>query len=395
MKRPLRWAVGLLAVLLLTALLGRALLARRAERDRALQAAAAPAAAIELSPVDVAQATLADLTRSVDVSGGLKAVRSAVVKAKVAAEVREVAVREGDAVQAGQLLGRLDDTEYRFRLNQAEQQAASARAQREIARRALENNRALVDQGFISKNALDTSVSTAAGNEALLQAAAAAVDLARKALRDTEIRAPIAGIVSQRAVQVGERVAVDARLVEIVDLSQIELEAAVPPEEMGGIAVGAAARLRVDGIAAPVSARVARINPSTQAGTRAVIVYLAVDPVPGLRQGLYARGSIELERRRALVVPASAVRIDRALPYVPVVAGGRVVQRTVGLGVRGNAGFAGRPAEPAVEIVDGLAAGETVLRGTVGALREGTPVRLADAASAGVAAAAASATPAR
>ena len=375
MKRRLKWIVFAAAVLLLGALVARTVIARKSEQARIAKAAPSPMA-IDLLPGDVVQAVATDLTRTLDVSGGLKAVRSALVKARVAAEVREIGVREGDTVRAGQLLGRLDDTEYRFRLRQAEQQQASAQAQLQIARRALENNRALVDQGFISKNALDTSISTAAGNEAGVLAAAAAADLARKALRDTEIRAPIAGMVAQRAVQVGERVSVDARLVEIVDLSQLELEAALAPENMAGVTIGAIASLQVDGVAAPASARLVRINPSTQAGTRAITAYLAVDPLPGLRQGLFARGSIEIERRRALAVPASAVRVDQARPYVLVVAGGQVANRLVTLGDRGNASFAAQAGEQAFEIKAGLAAGELVLRGTVGALRDGTAVRL-------------------
>ncbi len=376
MTRRLRWTLLALAALLLAGLVGRAWLARKADRARAAQAVPA-VLAVELAPGDVVAATLVELTQAVEVSGGLKAVRSAVVKARVAAEVREVAVREGDTVQAGQLVARLDDTEYRFRLRQAEQQAASARAQMQLAQRTLDNNRALVEQGFISKNALDTSAFNSAAAEAGLQAAEAAADLARKAQRDTEVRAPIAGVVAQRAVQVGERVSVDARLLEIVDLSRIELEAAVTPEDLGSVTVGAAARLHVDGVEAPVTARVARINPSTQTGTRAVVVYLALDPAPGLRQGLFARGEIETGRRRALAVPRSAVRVDQARPYALAVAGGRAQRRPVTTGATGSASFGGLPAEPATEIASGLAAGELVLRGRIGTLRDGTPVRLA------------------
>ncbi|HSN31567.1 MAG TPA: efflux RND transporter periplasmic adaptor subunit, partial [Ideonella sp.] len=190
-----------------------------------------------------------------------------------------------------------------------------------------------------------------------------------------EIRAPLAGLVSQRLVQPGERVAVDAKLLEIVDLSRIELEAAIAPEDVGSVQIGNRARLAVDGLAAPVTARVARINPSTQPGTRAVMAYLAVDPAPGLRQGLFARGTIDVERRSALVVPVSTVRVDQAQPYVLAVADGRTVARTVTLGARGQARF-GDASEAAVEVTSGLAAGDIVLRAAVGNLREGTRVRL-------------------
>jgi RND family efflux transporter MFP subunit len=305
-------------------------------------------------------------------------VDSAIVKARVAAVVQELTVREGDTVRLGQLLGRLDATEYTWRLRQAEQQAAAAKAQLDLAERTLSNNRALVAQGFISKNALDTSVINAEGARASLLSAQATAEVARKSLRDAEIRAPLGGIVSQRFVQPGERVAPDARLLEIVDLSRIELEAAVSPEDVGSVRVGGKARLQVDGLSQPVPAKVARINPSTQSGTRAVTVYLALDAQPGLRQGLFARGVIESERREALAIPAFAVRIDQARPYVFVVTDGRIAQREVTLGARGDASFDGLR-EQAVEVTRGLAPGDLLLRGRVGNLRDGTRVRLAAA----------------
>jgi hypothetical protein len=108
------------------------------------------------------------------------------------------------------------------------------------------------------------------------------------------------------------------------------------------------------------------------------MVYLALAPQPGLRQGLFARGSIEAQRRRSLVVPLSAVRVDQAQPYVLEVVSGKVVQRGVTLGLRGDAEFDGR-LESAVEIVKGLADGATVLRGSAGMVRDGTAVRLGTA----------------
>jgi RND family efflux transporter MFP subunit len=386
MKRALKWIVPVLVVLVLGAFVARALLARKAEKAQAATPAAA--LAIDLAPSDVLVVRPLELVRTLDISGGLKAVESAVVKARVAAEVKEISVREGDRVKAGQLLGRLDATEFTLRLRQAEQQAASAKSQLDIAERALTNNKALVEQGFISLNALDTSVMSAAGARSSLQAAQAAADLARKSVADCEIRAPLSGIVSQRFVQPGERVPVDTRLLEIVDLSRIELEAAVSPDDVGSVQVGSQARLQVDGLAQPVAARVVRINPSTQAGTRSVLIYLALDPQPGLRQGLFARGAIELQRKTALAVPASAVRVDQARPYVLVVEGNKAVQRAVTLGTRGDATF-GTATEAAIEIASGLAAGEAVLRGSVGTVRDGTPVHVVAPGSAASAASAA------
>ncbi len=332
-------------------------------------------------PADTLVARPREIVRTLAVSGGLKAVDSAVVKARVAAEVRRLDVREGDTVRAGQVIGQLDTTEFDWRLRQAEQTAASARAQLDIARRTLTNNRALVAQGFISATGLETSVSNEAAALASWQAAVAAVELTRKALGDARLVAPIGGQVSQRLVQPGERVPVDARLVEIVDLSRLELEAAVAPEDVVDVRVGQPVRLQVDGIAEPVDGRVARINPSTQAGTRAVMVYVAVPGQPALRQGLFAQGRVDLQRRRALAVPVSCVRVDASRPSVIEVVDGRALQRAVVLGARGDATFDERT-EPAVEIVSGIAEGATLLRATAGLVRDGTPVQVARAASA-------------
>lgn len=383
-KRWLKWLIAAIVLLALGGVVAKKLQARKLERSAAAASSSKAVQSFDLSPADVVVASPQELVRTLSVSGGLKAVNSGFIKAKVAAEVKALTVREGDTVKAGQVIGQLDTSELELRLRQAEQTAASSRAQLNIAQRALENNRALVAQGFISPTGLETSVSNEAAAQASYGAAVAAVDLTRKSLADARLVAPISGQISQRLVQVGERVSIDARIVEVVDLSRIELEAAMAPEDVVDVKVGQVARLMVDGFADPMPATVARINPSTQAGTRAVMVYLALAPHPGLRQGLFAKGNIELQRRSALVAPVSAVRIDQAKPYVLAVVDGKVVQKTVTLGARGEVTLgAGR--ESVVELSDGLAAGSTLLRGTVGQLREGTPVSVSTAAAASAA----------
>jgi RND family efflux transporter MFP subunit len=379
MKRHLKWIIPLLVLAVIGALVLRSLNARRAE-----QAAAAPSArstlSLDLAPGDVVVARTVPLGRTLEVSGGLKAVNSALIKAKVAAELRTLTVREGDRVKAGQVLGQLDTTELDWRLRQAEQTASSARAQLDIAKRALENNRALVAQGFISPTGLETSVSNEAAAQANHQAAVAAVELARKAHADSTLVAPISGLVAQRLAQPGERVAVDARIVEIVDLSRLELEAAVAPEDVVALAVGQTASLQVDGLAEPVAAHIARINPSAQTGSRSVLVYLAIDAQPSLRQGLFARGRIAVSQSHVLAVPLAAVRTDLSQPYVLQVQEGKAMLKTVTLGARGD--VAG---QPWVAVSAGISDGAMVLTGTAGSVRDGTPVRLVGPAAASAA----------
>ena len=375
MKPWMRWTLPVVAL----AVLGT--VGWRIQSGRAAATAAATAASaavveprLELGAADVLTVQRQALTRSLEVSGSLKAVNSAFVKARVAAEIKTLTVREGDTVRAGQVLGQLDATEFDWRLRQAEQQAGAARAQLEIAQRQFTNNQALVAQGFISPTALESSASAETGAQATLQAALAGVELARKARADAVLTAPIAGLVAQRLAQPGERVAVDARILEIVDLSRLELEAAVAPQDLATLRVGGVARLSVDGLDTPLSATVARINPSAQAGSRTVTAYLAVANHPSLRNGLFARGAIALDQHQVLSLPLSAVRTDQAQPYALRVTNGRAEARTVQLGARGQVGGV-----DSVEITGGLAAGDLVLAASAGQVPTGVRLTLAPA----------------
>ena len=228
MKRWWKWIVAALVVALLAGVALRALSVRRAQQQAQAEAAAAKTAlVVELAATDFVEAKVRDLAIGLPVTGALKAVTSAFVKARVPGELQGLTVREGDAVKGGQVIARIESTEFQARLRQAEDQANAAKAQVDIAQRQFDNNQALMEKGFISKTALDTSAATLAGAKSSYQAAAAAADVARKTLDDTVLKAPIAGIVSQRLAQPGERVPVDARIIEIVDLSRLELEAAI------------------------------------------------------------------------------------------------------------------------------------------------------------------------
>jgi RND family efflux transporter MFP subunit len=371
-----RWIVIGIVVLALLGGVIRALSNKRAQQA----AAAAPATTVtqvELADTDVLKAELRDITQGLPVSGTVKAVNYAVIKARVAGELKEVVAREGDAVKAGDVLARIDPTEYQRRWQQAAETASAAKSQMEIAQRAWDSNKALVDQGFISKAAMDNSMASYQGAIATQKAAIAGADVARKALDDATLRAPFAGIVSGRAAQVGERVGVDAKIMELVDLNQLEVEVPLSPSESMDVRVGQVASLQVEDRKETISAKVKRISPSAQTGSRSVLIYLVVDKAEGLRHGLFAKGILGLGKSQVLAVPLSAVRTDRAQPYVQVVepVGDQlqVAHKTVTLGLRGM--DLAQPESETMVGITGLAEGSTVLKSNVGALREGMVVK--------------------
>ena len=377
MKRGLKWGIAVLVVVLVAGGVFRAIGARKAQSAAA--ATAAPSeTVVQLAAADVVKVARRELAQTLAVSGTLRAVDSAAVKARVAGELTGLTVREGDPVTAGQIIGRIEPTEYESRLRQAQEQADSANAQAEVAQRAYDNNKALVEQGFISKTALDTSQSNLNAARSTHRAALAAVEVTRKSLNDTVLRSPIAGQVAQRLVQSGERVAIDARIIEVVDLHNIEVEATLAAADSIAVRVGQRATLQIEGSGLDaagadrtVGATVLRVNPSAQAGSRSVLVYLRLDRATGFRQGLFAQGRIDVGRSAALAVPLSAVRIDKPVPYVQVVDDGRIVHRAVQPGLRGQVDG------QTLVAVTGVDDGTLVVAGTVGPLRDGTAVRLA------------------
>jgi membrane fusion protein, multidrug efflux system len=368
MKKYWKWLLALFIVAVIAAAVLRTANARKAEQAKAT--AAKPETVIELLASDVSTAKIRELSEGLPVSGALKASNSAIVKARVGGELQGLTVREGDTVKAGQIIARVDAAEYQARVTQAQRTADAAKSQIAIAQRTYDNNKALVNQGFISGTALDTSVASLESAKSSHASALAAVDIARKSLDDTVLKAPIAGVVSQRLAQPGERVGIDARIIEIIDISRLELEAPLAAADSVDVRVGQAATLRFEGREGSVQAVVSRINPSAVAGSRSVLVYLSVAATTGLRQGLFAQGTLDTAKVQTLSVPLAAVRTDKPSPYVQVVQADMIVHQTVELGARGDAQGLTMVA------VSKVAAGAVVTLGSAGPLREGTKVKL-------------------
>ncbi len=371
----IKWAAGLVVVALLAAGLAKVLSSRKAQQAALNSSQQADIKPLELNASDVVKVQTLTLQEGVAISGSLKAINSAVVKARVAGELQGLTVREGDTVAQGQVLGRIDPTEFQARLRQAKEQAQTAQSQVDIAQRQYDNNKALVDQGFISRTALESSSSSLMGAQASYKAAVAAVDLAQKTLDDGVLRAPLSGVVSARLAQPGERLAIDARVIEIVDLQQLELEATLSAADALLARVGQTAKLNIEGTPNAVTAKVVRINPSTLSGSRSVLTYLSVAPAPGLRQGLFAQGQLTTGQASGLAVPLDAVRTDKPQTYVQTIDKGVVVHQAVTTGVRGTVNGEGLT-YTLLPGAAGLEEGSLVIRAEVGSLRAGTTVSL-------------------
>jgi membrane fusion protein, multidrug efflux system len=311
------------------------------------------------------------LDQTLPLTGSLMPLTEATVKAKVAGELVAVTAREGESVKQGQVLARIDLTEVQARVAAREADMQAAKAQLVWAEKNRGQQKAMLDKGFISQSAFDSIQSNYDVAAAKLRAAEADLVMARKSLGDAVLTAPFAGIVSLRHAQPGERVALDAKVVSVVDLSRLQLEAAVPPGAIGQVKIGQALNFRVEGFGErEFAGRIERINPSATVGSRSISVYAVIDNREGLlRGGMFAQGALTLSRiDGALAVPASAVREEIGQTFVYAIDDGMVKKKSVKVGPPDAAGR--------VQVLAGLAAGDRIVRVNLGSLREGVAARL-------------------
>ena len=365
MKRAIRYA--LVGAVILAAVGGFA--AVRVKRAEQKPAAAQPVA--EFLQNDLYIVEPGSLEQWLPLTGSLAPLNEATVKAKVAGELVEVTVREGESVRQGQMLARIDLTEVAARVAAREADVAAAKALLVWTEKNRNQQKALLEKSFISQNAFDNVQSNYEVAAAKLRAAEAELVVARKSQGDAVLVAPFSGIVSLRHAQPGERVALDAKVVSIVDLSRLQLEASVPPAAIGQVRVGQTMNFRVEGFGErEFAGRIERINPAATAGSRSISVYAVIDNREGLlRGGMFAQGALTLSRiDNALSAPASAVREETGQTFVYAIEGGVIRRKNVKVGAPG--------ADGRVQVLEGLAAGDRIVRVNLGSLREGVAARV-------------------
>jgi RND family efflux transporter MFP subunit len=388
-----RRVVGALVALLVAGALGGTVAYRLAKKGGGGDGKAKAPVTLEFAAADLTRVETRPLARWLPLSGALQPVNQATVKAKVSGDVKQIAVREGEAVKAGQFLARIDTADLEARLIEKTGALEAAKAQLALAEKTRASNQALLKQNFISQNAYDNSESSLNVSKGTVKSAEAQVQLAQNALKDAIVSSPLAGTVARRHVQPGEKVAFDSPLVTVVDLARMELQAAVPAVDVPELAIGMPVDLAIDGFGdRRFSGRIERINPATEAGTRAILVYVGIpNPDQTLRGGMFATGRIALSAGTPVAtLPATAVRTEAGQSYVWTLEDGKVARRSVVTGMRDDT--AGR-----IEIRTALPDGVPVLGARFDNLKDGVPAIVKAPAPAGAPATvpAAAAAPAR
>jgi len=276
----------------------------------------------------------------------------------------------GQRVKRGAMLATLDDVAVRDAFLSARSAVRTAESSLELARRNAERAERLSQAGAIAERDLESARWNATNAEGTLADARARLASAGEQLEDTRVRAPFDGVVSERQVDAGDVVQVGAALFTIVDPRSLRLEAAVPADQIGRLRVGTPVEFSVGGLDRRITGRIERINPVVEPSTRQVRIYVGIpNGDQALTAGLFAEGRVATDNKRAVAVPVTAVDSRGTTPTLHLLRRGRVAEVPVRLGVRDETA-------ELVEVLAGVAAGDTVLLGSAQGVTAGSRVQV-------------------
>ena len=322
--------------------------------------------ALEFVASEVVKPVVVAMPAQIEFSGPLVAPGTVIVRAKSNGTLLNLAVGEGSRVRAGQALGQVDLEELRYRIAERGASVEAMRAQMEQAQRTFKTNEDLAAKNFIAQTALDSSRAAYESARANWQAAKAQLDTSQVTMRQAALIAPINGIVAKRHALPGEKLAAEQQILTIVDLAKLELAGLVGTHEVSRLQPGMPVQVKVEGVEQPVEARIARIAPAAEPGTRSIGVTLVLDNARELyRAGQYAVAKVVLpDDTQRLTVPIAAVSSNSGQEQVWMIENGSLVRRIVTTG-RSDA------REGRVEVLNGLKPEAQVLAARFDNLREG------------------------
>ena len=311
---------------------------------------------LALAALDIVAAGPATLTQSLAIAGTVDAVRQAVVRSRHAGTATGLTKRAGDRVKVGERLLRVDSDELRLRLGERESTVRQAQAALTVAESARAQQRSLADRGFISKAALDSSESNFVGARSAFEAAKSQLDMAKSAMAETVLTAPISGVISKRGIEPGERVTSEMTVFTILDPASLEVVVPVAAERVTDLKMGQKAKFQLDSSGATVEGVLSRIVPATGSAARTVETRFSLPAASGVPTGAFLSGQLALAQSTApIVIPRVAVKTDVNGKYVWIVQDNKAQKARVKLAVGAD------ESNPLVPLTEGIAVGAVVL----------------------------------
>ena len=335
------------------------------------------AVGVSVGPESVVTAATDEIRTGPLLSGALRAAREATVRAKMSGSLLEVRTEEGQSVQRGAIIARIEARPLQDALVSSQSALRSAEQALAVAEREAERTASLVKGGALAERDLELARSAVTGAQAQVADARARLASVRQQLDDASVTAPISGVVSGRPANAGDVVSPGTPIATIIDPSSMLLEASVPSEALAALKLGTPVEFEVRGYPGQTfDGHIERIAPAADPVTRQVMIFVDVPNTRGqLVAGLFAEGRVTSERRTGVVVPATAVDTGGQSPWVLRLREGKAERVPVQIGVRDDR-------SERIEILSGVAAGDVLLAGAARAVTPGTPVTVTGAAAA-------------
>ena len=322
-----------------------------------------------IGPDNIAVARTDTLRSGPPISGTLVAERDARIRSELAGAVQQTYVESGQRVDAGTVMARIDDAAVRDAELSAKSALTQAMVAAEQAARELQRAKTLLAAGAIAERDVEAADRGNLIAQSALADVKARLAQAEKSMRNTVIRAPFAGVVSEKTVSPGDIVSPGTALFTVIDPRSLRLEASVPTSALGDVRVGAPVTFTVNGFEdRTLEGRITRVSPTVDPQTKQVRLMASVPNAKGLLvAGLFVEGRVAAEKRVGVMVPEQAIDQTAIRPYVVRLKGGKVERVDVELGVRDEAASV-------FEVRSGLASGDTVLLGAARGITLGSSV---------------------
>jgi RND family efflux transporter MFP subunit len=310
--------------------------------------------------VTLTKVTRGDIRQTAAISGTVAALpnQDVRVSALVPGRILELKAAEGDAVQAGQLIARLDPRPYQDQLAQAESAAQQAKANLENAQLSRKRNEDLLQRGIASRKDFEDARTQETIASALVRQSEVAVELVHLQLGRTQIHSPLNGRVVKRFVSVGEQVDGTAAqpIAEVASLAEVEFLANVSSNYLARLRIGETLEIESDAAAGkPLTGKVAAISPAVDPSTNLGMVRIRIANANALlRLGMYLSAQITIEdHENALIVPAESIyRDEKGQPHVYRVENDVATALDVTVGIQ---------TKDRVELLSGVNEGDTIV----------------------------------